>query len=106
MLNSKPVRLTLLAGAAAAAVLGGVLLTKGASAGKGGVLDDGRQYLRQAKIGLAEAIAAAQAAAPGPVGEVDLELYGGRLVFNVDVGESDVKVDAETGDVLAAQSDD
>ena len=38
--------------------------------------------------------------------EVDLEHYDGRLVFNVDVGSSDVKVDAVTGDVLATPHDD
>jgi uncharacterized membrane protein YkoI len=31
--------------------------------------------------------------------------YGGRLVFNVDVGSKDVKVDAATGDVVATPSD-
>jgi len=38
--------------------------------------------------------------------EVDLEDYQGHLVFNVDVGSHDVKVDASNGDVLAAPVDD
>jgi uncharacterized membrane protein YkoI len=71
-----------------------------------GTLDDGKELLPQAKIGLAQAIAAAQGAASGDVGEVDLEHFHGRLVFNVDVGNRDVKVDATDGTVLAAVSDD
>src|SRR3972149_839801 len=82
------------------------LMSNEASAGRGGVLDDGKELLPQAGITLAEAIAAAQTAASGPLDEVDLERWQGRLVFNVDVGDSDVKVDAATGEVLAADEDD
>jgi uncharacterized membrane protein YkoI len=71
-----------------------------------GVLDDGKDLLPQAGITLDQAIAAAQSAASGPVGEVDLEHYQGKLVFNVDVGDKDVKVDAADGSIVAADSDD
>jgi uncharacterized membrane protein YkoI len=71
-----------------------------------GVLDDGNDLLPQAGITLDQAIAAAQSAASGPLGEVDLENYQGKLVFNVDVGDKDVKVDANTGAVLSADSTD
>ena len=71
-----------------------------------GVLDDGKDLLPQAGITLDQAIAAAQSAASGPVGEVDLEHYQGNLVFNVDVGDKDVKVDASNGAILSADSDD
>lgn len=71
-----------------------------------GVLDDGKDLLPQAGITLEQAVAAAQSAAAGPVGEVDLEHYQGKLVFNVDVGDKDVKVDASNGAVLASDSDD
>lgn len=71
-----------------------------------GTLDDGEELLPQAKIGLAQAIEAAQGAASGSIGEVDLEDYRGTLVFNVDVGDKDVKVDAKTGAVLSADADD
>jgi len=71
-----------------------------------GTLDDGKDLLPQAGITLEQAVAAAQGAAPGPVGEVDLEHYQGKLVFNVDVGDKDVKVDAITGAVIDATSDD
>jgi uncharacterized membrane protein YkoI len=69
-------------------------------------LDDGKSLLPQAKISEPQAIAAAQTAASGALNEVDLEHHRGRLVWNVDVGAKDVKVDASTGDVVAASSDD
>jgi uncharacterized membrane protein YkoI len=71
-----------------------------------GVLDDGKDLLPQAQITLDQAIAAAQSAASGPVGEVDLERSHGRLVFNVDIGDKDVKVDAGDGSIVGVDSDD
>jgi len=71
-----------------------------------GTLDDGKDLLPQAGITLEQAVAAAQGAASGPVGEIDLEHWQGKLVFNVDVGDKDVKVDAQTGGVLSADSTD
>ena len=68
-------------------------------------LDDGAQLLSQARISEQQATEAAQSAASGPLNEVDLEHYSGRLVFNVDVGAKDVKVDAGTGKVLGTVSD-
>ena len=72
----------------------------------GSRLDDGANLLPQAQITEAQAIRAAQTAASGPLNEVDLEDYQGHLVFNVDVGSHDVKVDASNGAVLAAPVDD
>jgi uncharacterized membrane protein YkoI len=69
-------------------------------------LDDGEALLGQAKITEQQAISAAQSAASGNLNEVALEHYTGRLVFNVDVGSHDVKVDAGTGEVLASTQDD
>ena len=58
-------------------------------------LDDGRQLLSDASVSEQQAIAAAETRASGALNEVDLEhTAGGRLVFTVDVGSSDVKVDA------------
>ena len=71
-----------------------------------GVLDDGKDLLPEANITLDQAIAAAQSAASGPVGEVDLERSHGRLVFNVDIGDKDVKVDAGDGNIVGVDSDD
>ena len=70
-----------------------------------GTLDDGKDLLPQAKISTEQAIAAAKTAATGDIGEIDLEHYHGHLVFNVDVGDQDVKVDATTGHVLGSGTD-
>ncbi len=97
---------------AAVAVIAGValgvylLIPDRASGSAPGRLDDGAELLPQAGISLAAAIDAATAATDGPVDEVDLEYWQGTLVFNVDVGNDDVKVDAATGRVLGAESDD
>jgi uncharacterized membrane protein YkoI len=69
-------------------------------------LDDGKDLLAQAKITEQQAISAAQSAASGALNEVDLEHAGGKLVFNVDVGASDVTVDAADGHVVAVDHDD
>ena len=69
-------------------------------------LDDGKDLLPQASITLDQAIAAAQGAASGPLGEVDLEDYQGKLVFNVDIGDKDIKVDASDGSIVSVDSDD
>jgi uncharacterized membrane protein YkoI len=74
--------------------------------GQPGVIDDGEELLPQAQITLDQAITAAQKAVPGKLGEVDLEYYDGRLVFNVDSGNADVKVDAATGAVIGQETDD
>jgi uncharacterized membrane protein YkoI len=70
-----------------------------------GTLDDGKDLLPQAKISIEAAIAAARSSATGNIGEIDLEHYHGHLIFNVDVGDRDVKVDATTGQVLGAGTD-
>ena len=66
-----------------------------------GSLDDGKDLLPQAKIGLAQAVATAQQAAQGQLGQVDLERVGGRVVYSVDVGSHEVRVDAGTGTVAS-----
>ena len=75
-----------------------------ASAGAGQI-DDGAELLPQASITLDQAVAAAQTAASGDLGEIDLEDYQGRLAFNVEIGNSDVKVDAADGSVLGMGED-
>ena len=74
--------------------------------GAPGQIDDGKDLLPQAGITLDQAIAAAQSAASGPVGEVDLEHSHGKLAFNVDIGDKDVKVDASNGSLLSVDADD
>lgn len=77
--------------------------TSGASPG---ALDDGADLLPRAAISLDEAIAAATAASTGAVDEADLEYWNDTLVFNIDVGADDVKVDATTGAVVGVSTDD
>ena len=69
-------------------------------------LDDGKDLLPQAGITEAQAIAAAQGAAQRDLNEVDLEHRDGKLVWNVDVGDKDVKVDAADGTVVSVDQDD
>jgi uncharacterized membrane protein YkoI len=92
----------------AAVVVAGGTLAGGAVAFAGGNLglDDGKDLAGQARISESQAITAAQTAASGALNEVDLEHRDGRLVYNVDVGAKDVKVDASTGDVIAVDADD
>jgi uncharacterized membrane protein YkoI len=66
---------------------------------KPGSLDDGKELLSQTKITLAEAVAAAQRAHSGRLGQVDLEHLGGRIVYSVDVGDGEVKVDSADGSI-------
>ena len=89
--------------AALSAVFGVAFASGGTSASR---LDDGKALLPQAKITEQEAISAAQGAGSGGLNEIDLEQYSGKLVFNVDVGSSDVKVDADSGKVISVSRDD
>lgn len=71
-----------------------------------GVLDDGRNLLPQAGITVEQAVAAAEGAAGGPVGEVELEYRGQMLVFEVDAGTQEVNIDASNGGVVSVTPDD
>ena len=98
--------LSLVAIIAAVAWVGATIASGTAeSGGVAGQIDDGAEHLDQASISLDEAIAAAQAAYTGALDEVELESYHGRLVFNVEIGDKDVMVDAEDGRVLGYVSD-
>ncbi len=68
---------------------------------KPGSLDDGKELLPQTKISLAAAVAAAQRAQSGNLGQVDLEHFEGRIVYMVDVGNQEVRVDAANGSIVA-----
>ena len=70
-----------------------------------GEIDDGAESLDQASISLEEAISAAQETTSGDLGEIDLEMYQRVLVFNVDIGIQDVKVDASDGAELGQVSE-
>jgi uncharacterized membrane protein YkoI len=103
----KRTHLIAVAAVAAGTLAGGTVAFAGGDGGSApSRLDDGKDLAGQAAISEAEAIAAAQGAASGALNEVDLEHRSGRLVYNVDVGGKDVKVDASSGQVVAVDADD
>ena len=65
-----------------------------------GSLDDGKDLLPQTTVSLADANATAQRAGQGDLGQVDLEHFGDRIVYSVDVGSQEVRVDADSGLVV------
>ena len=67
---------------------------------------DADSALGEPAISVEQAIAAAQMAASGAVGEVDLESELGRLVYSVEIGNLEVVVDATDGSVLSTEQDD
>jgi uncharacterized membrane protein YkoI len=69
---------------------------------KPGSLDDGKEFLPQTKITTAQAVSAAQRSQSGALGQVDLEHYNGKLVYSVDVGNDEVKVDATDGAIAGS----
>ena len=103
-------RLAVVAAVVAVVGLGGAAFASGAGHGliwddghyaKPGSLDDGKDLLPQTTISLGQAVAAAQRAQSGKLGQVDLERYEGRIVYTVDVGDQEVRVDADNGTVAA-----
>lgn len=100
----KRTHLIVAAAAAALTFAGGAAALAGSSAPSR--LDDGKDLAGQAGISEAQAIHAARSAASGALNEVDLERRDGRLLYNVDVGDKDVKVDANSGEVVAIDADD
>ena len=108
MRKRTPITIAVLASGALA--LGGATFAVGGGRGlifddghyiKPGSLDDGKELLPQAKITLAAAIADAQRAVHGQLGQVDMEHFGGRVVFKVDVGDQEVRVDAADGSIAS-----
>ncbi len=66
-----------------------------------GSLDDGKALLPQTTISLAQAVSAARGAADGALGQVDLERSGDKIVYSVDVGDREVRVDAGDGSIVS-----
>jgi uncharacterized membrane protein YkoI len=73
---------------------------------KPGSLDDGKDLLAQTSVSLPAAVATARHAAGGALGQVDLEHFHGGIVYMVDVGSQEVRVDATSGEVVAIASRD
>ena len=73
----------------------------------GPFVDDGSDLLGEATVSLDSAIATARSAASGPIdNEVDMERQGDRLVYEVEVGDAKVTVDAQDGSVIATDMND
>jgi uncharacterized membrane protein YkoI len=66
-----------------------------------GSLDDGKDLLSQTTISLSTAVSTARQAATGALGQVDLEHFHGGIVYTVDVGANEVRVDAASGKIVA-----
>ena len=71
-----------------------------------GALTGGQDLLPRATISLADATRAAQGAATGDVGAVELEDVNGTLVFRVEVGGQEVLIDAANGTVASVETGD
>ena len=90
-------------------ILGGASFALGGGAGiwddnhfaTPGSLDDGKELLPETTVTLRQANAAAQQAAAGALGQVDLERNQGRIVYSVDVGDNEVRVDADDGTIVS-----
>src|SRR3954447_4070154 len=65
-----------------------------------GSLDDGKDLLPDTTVSLSAADATAQRVIRGELGQVDLEHFGDRIVYSVDVGSQEVRIDANTGIVV------
>lgn len=71
-----------------------------------GALTGGQDLLARATISLADATQAAQGAATGDLGAVELEEVNGTLVFRVEVGGQEVLIDAANGTVVSIEAGD
>jgi uncharacterized membrane protein YkoI len=71
-----------------------------------GRLEEGGDLVSEASITPEQAVATAQGVADGRVDDVELDYEGGRLVYEVEVGNADVVVDATDGSVISTNGDD
>jgi uncharacterized membrane protein YkoI len=93
----------IVAALATAAIAGGAYAAKGAA-------ENDALAIAGSKVGLAQAIAAAEQHVGGKAAKAEFEQSKGQWVFDVEVVKDarvvmDVKVDATTGKVLAATED-
>lgn len=72
----------------------------------GGFDDDNQVALPGNAISAQEAADIARTAATGAVDSVEVETFNGAAAWKVEVGETDVYIDAVSGEVLATELDD
>lgn len=70
------------------------------------VVEEGQQLLDGQAISVDEAIAAAQNEATGAVDDVEIERRGDQVVYDIEIGETDVVVDASDGSIVSVREDD
>jgi uncharacterized membrane protein YkoI len=69
------------------------------------VVAEGQEMEAGQTISVEEAIAAAQGVATGAVDDVEIERRGDLLVFDIEVGSTDVVVNAHDGSIVAVEED-
>ena len=65
-----------------------------------GSLDDGKDLSRRRRSRSPMPTRPPSGSAEGDLGQVDLEHFGDRIVYSVDVGSQEVRVDANSGIVV------
>lgn len=68
--------------------------------------DDDESTLAQPKITLEKAVEIAQGQAQGDFHEIELDTKDGVLVWEVEIGNSDVSVNADDGSIVKVETDD
>ena len=71
-----------------------------------GTVSEGADLLPQAAIGVDAAVAAAQAVEADAVHGVELEREDGRLLFEIEIGDKEILIDANDGRVVSVETDD
>lgn len=69
-----------------------------------GSLEEGQDLLSKATIPLDQAISTAQKEVQGKLGTVSLSDEDGSLVYSVEIGDQEVKIDAADGSVITVES--
>jgi uncharacterized membrane protein YkoI len=77
-----------------------------AGALEGSNLDDGSHLLSDARITPEEAIDIAQGEVNGNVEDIDLERNGSELIYDIEINDTDVHIDAMDGAVLYVEYED
>jgi len=69
-------------------------------------VEDGQELVGENAISLDEALEAAQGVATGPVDDIEIERHGDRVVYDIEIGNTDVLVDAQDGSIVSTRTDD